>query len=268
MSSVPQAKIDEVKRLPEYYVAPYFGTYFYRFNVGKEPFAGESGKLVRRAFSLAVDKKQLTEQVLRTGERPTGAFCPPVIGYEPVKGLTYDREQARKLFAQAGYGANGKPFPAIDILYNTEARHKAIAEALAQQWKDVLGVQVGLRNSDWKSYLADMEHLNYTMLRSSWIGDYADPNTFLDMFVTDGGNNRTGWSNARYDQLLAIAQREGDNSKRFAAYREMEAILTEDECPILPLYYYVSQGLMSDQVRGLWPNIRDLHPLQYVWMEE
>ena len=112
-----------------------------------------------------------------------------------------------------------------------------------------------------------MNNLNFDIIRSSWIGDYGDPNTFFDMFVTNGGNNRTGWSNAEYDRLLKQSQAEQDNVKRMRLFQQMEQFLVEREFPILPLYIYVNQGLLHESVRGWHENVRDMHPLKYMWME-
>ncbi len=263
---IPQLKLEEVRRHPDYYVAAYFGTHFYRFNCTVAPFAGEQGKLVRQAFWLALDRAQIANEVLRAGETPTGALCPPIAGYTPPVTPLTNRDRARELLAQAGY-PDAKGLPPIEILFNSDERHKAVAEAIAEQWRTALKVTVSLRNSEWKSYLADQDAMNYTVCRSSWIGDYGDANTFYDLFVTDGGNNRTGWSSPRYDQLLRESQAEIDTAKRHALLAAMEEILA-DECPVMPLAYYVNQGLLRETVGGWHQNIRDHHLWQYVWIEE
>jgi oligopeptide transport system substrate-binding protein len=265
MPGVPQARIDEVKRHPDYYVTPFFGTYFYRFNVTAPPF---NNKLVRRAFGLATDRKEITDHILKSGQLPVGSLCPPVAGYEPKAGLSYDRDAARALMQQAGYGEGGKAFPPVEILYNTSEGHKLIAEAIAQQWKRNLGVTVAARNVEWKIFLNDMKDLKYQVCRSSWIGDYGDPSTFFDCFTSEDGNNRTGWRNAAYDTLADEARMSVDHAARIAIFHKMEKLLSEDECPILPIYRYVNQGMLAEHVLGWFPNIRDLHNLKYIWLEK
>lgn len=263
LSDVPLGKLDEIQRLPEYYVSPYAGSYFYRFNVTKKPF---DDVRVRKALSLCIDREQITRDLLRAGQIPATWFTPAMPGYEPPKGLAFDREQARRLLAEAGY-PGGKGFPQVELLYNTLESHKVIAENLVQQWRENLGITVSLRNSEWKVYLNDTQNMQYDIARAAWIADYLDPNTFLDMFVTDGGNNRTGWSNARYDALIAQAARELDPKKRMQVFQEAERILVEEELPIIPLYIYVNKGLLRETVRGWYENVRDAHPFQYIWME-
>jgi oligopeptide transport system substrate-binding protein len=262
--AIPQPKLEEIKRNADYYVVPYLGTYFYRFNCSKPPFDDPA---VRKAFSQAVDRSIITEHVLRGGQQAATWFCPPVAGYEPVKGLPYDRDKARATLAAAGYGPD-KPFPEIELLFNTQEAHKMVAESIAQQLSDNLGVKISLRNTEWKIYLDLMDKLEYDIIRSGWIGDYGDPNTFFDMWVTGGGNNRSGWSNEKYDALVRQSQIEPDHTKRLALFAKMEKILVEEEFPILPIYIYVNQGLLAEQVLGWHENVRDLHPYQYMWLEE
>jgi oligopeptide transport system substrate-binding protein len=264
-SGVPLPKIDEIKRNPDYYAFPYLGSYFFRFNVSKPPFDSVQ---VRKAFSLAVDRETLCRDVLKAGQIPATGFAPRDLkpfGYEPVAGPGYDRKKARELLAEAGY-PDGKGFPAVDILFNTNESHKKVSEVLVQMWKENLGVTVGLRNTEWKVYMEEVRKLRYDLARAGWIGDYLDANTFLDMFVTGGGNNNTGFSNTEYDDRVDAAKREADPAKRTKILRRVEEILVVEQLPILPLYFYVNQGLLRPKVQGVYPNLRDLHPFQHIWI--
>lgn len=265
LPAIPIARIHEVQRNPDYYAMPYLGTYFYRLNVNRPPF---DDVRVRKAFSMALNRESITRHVLKGGQQPASWFCPPVAGYEPVKGLQYDPEGARRLLRDAGVDVESGNTLRVELLYNTSEAHKKVAEAVAAQWKKNLNVTVALRNSEWKVLLGDMSNLNYQIVRSSWVGDYGDPNTFFDMWITGGGNNRTGWSNARYDALLAQAAAERDKARRNLLFQEMERILVEEELPIIPLYIYVNQGLLDEAVCGWFENVRDYHPLKYIWLEE
>jgi ABC-type oligopeptide transport system substrate-binding subunit len=173
--------------------------------------------------------------------------------------------QARKLLAEAGF-ADGKKFPKLEILYNTDEGHKKIAAAIQQMWRKNLGIDVELRNSEWKVYLDDMSKLRYQIMRRGWIGDYRDPMTFIELMTSWSGNNNTGWSNPAYDALVKKAGAEPDPAKRLDLLRQAEAILV-DELPILPLYFYVSQNAWKETVKGLHANIQDTHPLNEVYVE-
>ena len=180
--------------------------------------------------------------------------------------MPYNPELARKLLADAGY-AGGTGFPATTLLYNTMDDHQKIAVALQQMWKAELGIDIQLENQDWKVYLASVQAGHYQMARAAWIGDYTDPNTFLEMFVTNGGNNQTGWSNARYDQLIELAGKTGDQPQRYAYFQEAEKILMK-EVPILPVYTYVSKHLVASSVKD-WPdNVLDYYPYKSVYLDD
>jgi len=264
MPSIPLAKWEELRWLPEYYVAPFLTSYFYRFNCSKPPF---DDKRVRRAFSQAVDRSVVAGQVLKAGQIPATWLTPAMPGYDPPTGLATDRKEARRLLAEAGYGPGGRALPAIQLLYNTSEAHKQVAEAVARQWEDALGVRVELVNREWKAYLADTNALNYQVARASWVGDYVDPDTFIAMWRGGGGNNRTGWANPAFDAGLAAAQLERDPARRMQAYRALERILVEDEFPFMPVYIYVNQGLRRDELHGWWENVRDEHPWWCMWLE-
>ena len=171
--------------------------------------------------------------------------------------------KARRLLSEAGY-SEGNGFPEIELIYNTSESNKNIAEVLQQMWKTNLNVNITILNQEWKVFLNTTRGLDYEISRASWIGDYIDPNTFLDMFVTGGGNNRTGWSNSEYDLLIKQAAMENDQGKRFGLFKKAEKILVEDEVPIVPIYFYVTHNMYRDNVKGIYPNILNIHPLKYI----
>jgi oligopeptide transport system substrate-binding protein len=173
---------------------------------------------------------------------------------------------ARQLLADAGY-PDGKGLPPIEILYNTMEDHKRIAEAVQQMWKKNLGVDARLLNQEWKVYLDSMHSMNYQVARQGWIGDYNDPNTFLDNWVTGGGNNETGWSNPEYDRLIKEAAHTTDAAQRLEVFQKAEAILM-DEMPIIPIYVYTRVYLMQPNVKGFYPTIIDNHPYKYIWIDK
>ena len=209
---------------------------------------------------MSIDRQQITDRITKAGEIPAFSYTPPEVnGYRAESGLRYDVEQARTLLAEAGY-PGGAGFPPIELMYNTSEGHRRIAIAVQQMWKTGLNIDVSLVNQDWKVYLDKRDAEDYQVARAGWIGDYLDPNTFLDMYTTHSGNNDAGWSNPRYDALIAQAGETTDQERRFALFRQAEAILMTD-LPIMPIYTYVSKALVSPDVHGWYPNILDIHPV-------
>jgi len=220
--TVPPAQLDAAKGRPEYYVSPYLGTYYFRFNVTKAPLTDVR---VRKALSLAVDRESLTKYVTKAGEVPHSGFVPAGLrGYEGPRGLGLDVAAAKRLLAEAGY-PEGKGFPKVELLYNTNELHRVITQAVQQMWKEHLGIHVDLVNVEWKVYLSRQSSLDYNISRSGWIGDYVDPNTFLEMWKTGGGNNQSGWSHKRYDELIDQAGRLVNPKERMQAMQDAERLL-------------------------------------------
>ncbi len=143
-----------------------------------------------------------------------------------------------------------------------------IGVELQQMWRDELGVQVELRQIERKIFYNAQSRLDYDMSASSWVGDYNDANTFLDMFMSDSGNNRTGWKNARYDALIRDANRQTDHQRRAEMLREAERLLIVEEAPVVPLYFYSGFNYFDPvRIHGLHQNLLDEHPLQAIWKE-
>ncbi len=263
--TMPLGKIDTYKaKHPDLiHIDPYLGTYFYRINVTRPPL---NDLRIRRALSLALDRKSIVEDVTRGGQIPALAFTPPgTAGYTSRTQLHEDIDEAKRLLAEAGY-PGGKGLPPIELLYNTSEGHRIIAEALQQMWKKNLGVELRLVNQEWKVYLDAQRTINYQVCRAGWIGDYVDPNSFLDMWVTGGGNNETGWSNKEYDRLIAEAGRTRDPLRRLEVFQKAEAILLA-ELPIIPIYFYTRVGARRPEVKGWYPTILDNHPYKFVYLE-
>ena len=272
------ASIDEaLAALPEpvagerrnVHVVQNFGTDFYSFNCrpklaggGFNPFADAR---VRRAFALAVDKQALADRVIRVGEPVAHTLVPPngVVGYKTPTGLGHDVVLARKELADAGWAdrngdgklelADGTVFPTVDLLYSTGSpRYRDLSLAMADMWRNELGVQVELTSKDSKFMKDDLGSGNFMIARGGWYGDYPDPTTFLDLCRTGDGNNDRGYSNAVFDGLLDRAAAEADPAKRLAILADAERLVTEVDMPILPITHYATVLLFDPvRVRGI-----------------
>lgn len=263
--SLPLHKVEAYRSENSTYlrIEPYLGIFYYMLNTAQKPL---NDKRVRQALSLAFDRKGFVEHLLKAGQKPADSFTPPGIGrYVPKTQLPYDVDRARQLLAEAGY-PGGKGFPSIELLYNSGEEHRTMSEAVQQMWLKNLGIRVELVNQDWKVYLASRKQGKYTIARASWIGDYMDPGTFLELFVKDGGNNFTGWSNPRYSQWLKETEVEMKEERRNALFEKMEALLM-DEVPVIPVYYYTRAYLLRPEVQGHDPQLLDRHPAKYLWLK-
>lgn len=235
--------------------APQLGTYFYRINTTKKPL---NDPRVRQALNIALNRQELVDNVFKGGQTPAFAFVPGAIPDATAgkdfrtTGGDYFKEdiaKAKLLLADAGF-PDGKGFPALTILYNTNGSHQLPAQAIQDFWHKNLGIEVKLLGQEWKVYLQTQQSLQYDISRAGWLGDYIDPMTFMDMFVTKGGQNQTGWSNAQYDADIATAKKTGDQKIRMQSMHDAEKILMTD-MPIIPLYYYVNNYVLKDNIKGV-----------------
>lgn len=260
---IPSPWLAYMKPYADYRTDRYQGTYFYSFNTTRAPF---DDVRVRRALMLAVDRETIARDLLKGSRDPWGRITPAGYpGYEGPPQVKYDPERARALLAQAGY-PEGRGFPRVSLLFNTSEDHRRIAEAIQAMWKRDLGITIELSNQEWGSYLQATQALRYDIARRSWIGDYLDPNTFLQMLMGGDGNNRTGWSDPRYDALLREAARTLEPAQRLRMLAEAEA-LALDAAVFLPIYHYSTTELVKPWVRGLHSTVLDVHPLRHVWID-
>ena len=160
--------IDEIMLRKDYQVSARFGTYYLSVNNTRAPFDNAN---VRKAFAAAIDKKTLVDKVLKGGQIPTDAFTPAMVGYTPQPGVGYDPAAAKKYLAAAGY-PDGKGFPPLTYIYNTNEGHKKIAEYIQQQLKTNLGIDITLQNMEWNAFLDMRSKHDFFFARHGWIGDY------------------------------------------------------------------------------------------------
>jgi len=250
-----------------------FGTYFYSINCQPKlpdgrpnPFAD---KRVRQALSMAIDKRPVVENVTRLGEPITSNYIPVGVfeGYTSPPGLPFDIKRARQLLAEAGY-PNGQGWPRISLLYNTGAHHADVAQIVRRQWLENLNIDLELEGVELKIFGERLHNKDYAIARASWIGDYMDPSTFTDKYVSNGGNNDSGWNNDAYDDLLKEAAKVATQPKlRLAKLAEAEKILL-DEQPIIPVYHYVNADLRRAAVKGIKENPRNNVNFRDVYVEK
>ena len=261
VEKLPPSKIALYKNDPALHSFPLYGTYFYKFNTTIKPL---NDIRVRQALSYSIDRGLITKNITRGGEPVALSLVPPTPTYKPGYQIPEDIALAKKLLADAGF-PNGQGFPKLTLTYNTLEEHQRIAVAIQQMWKKNLGIDISLQNQEWKVFLANQHQMSYQITRASWIGDYVDPNTFLEIFITSSGNNETGWSNAEYDGLIRAASLEKDLEKRIEIMQEAEKIIMT-ELPIMPIYGYSWNRLVSPSVKNWNDNIQDYFSFTDVYL--
>jgi oligopeptide transport system substrate-binding protein len=267
MRTIPPKAIDSWKGKPDYHNDSALILQYLRFNITHKPL---DDVRVRKALSLAIDRQAIVDKIVKAGNPPARTAVPPgLTAYAPVapKGLTEDAAQAKKLLADAGF-PDGKGFPKLTVIYNTNATHKLVYEFIQQQWKEKLGIDVNVENQEQQVKLKNIRDMNYDMARDGWIGDYPDPNTFLgDLWTTGNGNNNTGFSNKQFDDLIKQAAANQDKAARFKQLAQAEKIVVEDELPIAPIYFGNNLNLVKPWIKGMGFNVLDIHYLKGVYTE-
>jgi len=261
--SMPQDEIPAWENKTEFHKQGQLGTYYVSFNVTKAPL---DNPLVRQALLLAVDRAYIADNIGKAGQVPAGAFVP--IGltdadatkqFRDVGGDYYDPsaeayaanlQKAKDLLAEAGY-PNGEGLPTIEYLYNSGTTlHQQVAEALQSEWAQI-GVNVNLVSQEWATFLNSRKNGDYYIARNGWLGDYNDPISFLDMWITGGGNNDAQWSNPDYDALIAQVKSSSDPVERMKLMHQAEDLIFSDSL-LCPIFYYVDIYLQSPKLEGAW----------------
>lgn len=242
---------------------PYVGTLFIRCNTTRKPL---DDVRVRRALSLSFNQQEICDKILR-GYKPAYGMTPPMAGYDTPHAVTFDPEQARRLMTEAGFPADAKgkrpDFPRLKYLLASRETAATTAQAIQAMWRKELGIEVEIENKEWTAYLAAMQELDYDLAGSGWIGDFLDPLTFLEMWSDGNGNNLTGWSNPKFEELLKQSHQEADPVKRYAILREAETIMTA-EAPVLLTAWYARNYLLDPSVEGWYPLLLDNHPFDSI----
>lgn len=243
---------------------PYNSVYFYWVNTQRPPL---DDPRVRKALSLSIDRQSLVTHVLRAGQIPSADLVPAGLGgYPGLHSPLFDPERARELLREAGYGPD-RPLPKVTLRYNTSETHKQVAEAVQAMWRQHLGVDVEIENQEWKVYLKSLQTRDFQLGRFGWIGDYPDPFTYLELFTAHNGNNRSGWSDPRYEELLRQANLQRDPAQRLSLLQAAERVFAS-ELPVLPIYVYTRSELIKPYLRGHVLNVENRYQYKHWWIDE
>lgn len=245
------------------HVTPFLQTIFLRFNTTRAPFNQPE---VRQAFALAIDRTTLTGSVLRGANPPATHFTPPgLAGYTPRAYVKTDFAAARTLLAAAGF-PEGRGLPVIALQVRNDAQQPAMAEVLQAMWQRELGVRTEITVLEQKTWIQNQQALDYMVSGAGWIGDFADPITFLDLMLSQGGNNWTGWADPTYDTLIAQATTTTDSAARLELLQQAEIRLLA-AAPITPVFFGARIHLVHPSVRGWEPALLGFHQYKRLWLE-
>ena len=250
LSVLSSDAIVSLKKEKKVKVLPALGTHFFRFNVTKKPF--DNAK-IRKAFSYAISRETLVEHVLQGGQREAMGFLPPSIKRQE-HGYFLDNsvKEANQLLEEGlkEEGLSKSQLPTIKITYTMTDRNHKIVQAIQQQWKEGLGVDVQLENLEGKVFFQKRREGDFQIANSSWIGDFSDPVNFLDIFkYKEQSSNCTFWENLEYINFLNLSEKSGVTKERDIYLQKAEALLME-EMPIVPLFFYTFVYLKNQHLIG------------------
>lgn len=263
-SGVPATKLPTYrKELPDQlHVTPRLGLHY--LNINTEHPALRDPR-VRRALAFAIDRRQLAEKVLGRGEIPALSLGQPGMGdYQPKHQIAAGADEARRLLAAAGF-PGGAGFPKVSYLYNTSERNRDVAEALQQIWRRELGIDVELRNEEWKVFLDSRRTGRYELARAGWNPFTPECAELFLLCHSTSEFNDSRWKSAAYDRVYDRAASTMDRALRHELYQELDQMIL-DEMPVIPLAYNTVVRLIHPAVQGWRDNLRDSRELSKLWL--
>ncbi|TVL43736.1 peptide ABC transporter substrate-binding protein [Brachyspira hyodysenteriae] len=240
-------------------IAPYFSTVAFGINATNEVLKDTR---IRKALSLAIDRNYIVENVVPTAKSPTSAWVP--VGAYDVEGdfrenggeyidlskeaYSNNVEMAKQLMAEAGY-PNGEGFPVLEYKTTADLVYIQVAEAIQQMWKENLGIDLQISSMEWAAYQQMRSEKNYQLIRTLWIGDYSDPMTFLENYLSYRSQNTSGYSNKQFDNYIESARNSVKQEIRMKAMHEAEKILIAEDNLLIPIYNPSNPVLVSKRLK-------------------
>lgn len=261
VGSIPLAAIPTMKDEGELEISPRAGVYYYAFNHEEEPFDNVN---IRKAFSLAIDRQAMVDNITQGEQMPAMALVPPTMFEENEEGYFEDNDvdQAKEYLEKGLEELGLDKLPTVNLSYNTDEGHAAMAQAVQDMWKKNLDVEVELNNEEWNVYLDSMGNGDFQIGRMGWIADFNDAINFLEIFETVGGNNYTNWEDSEYQDLLKESRKELDPDKRQDILKEAEELFMDDMV-IAPVYFYTNVYAHKDYVQDV--KVGPLGVIQFKW---
>lgn len=251
--------IENLKKQEILDIAPYYSTVAFGINDTDRIL---KDKKIRKALSLAIDRNYIVEKVALTAKSPTSAWVP--VGAYDVQGdfrenggeyLDISKEgylnnvaMAKKLMAEAGY-PDGEGFPVLEYKTTSDLIYIQVAEAIQQMWKENLGIDLQISSMEWAAYQQMRIEKNYQIMRTIWIGDYSDPMTFLENYLSYRPQNYAGYSNIIFDRYIETARKSSDQNIRMKAMHDAERVLISEDNVLIPIYNPSNPLLVSKRLR-------------------
>jgi oligopeptide transport system substrate-binding protein len=236
---------------------PLFATSYFYFVCADPPW---SDPRVRKALTLLLPLNEL-----RGEERifPTSRLVPPIPVYPDTPSLdTADLNEALALLAEAGYPeGKGLPQPLIKVASGSESEE--LAGIMAAAWKEAIGLESRIVSFEYDLYLEEVKKRDYTLGFVTWIGDYADPLTFLQMWTRSSNLNDARYANDAFDRLIESSFSQV-TEERYRTMSRAEEILL-NEAVVLPISHAPAFNLVNlDRLEGWFPTVLNIHPLKYI----
>jgi len=278
IKDVPTEEIPSLEGNEEFHVDPIIGTYYLNLNCKKDIFKDAR---VRKALSLAIDRKYVAETIMQGTYTAAGNFMGPGWldtdnsefmansndgkPYIDIDNYEANLEEAKKLMEEAGY-PNGEGFPKISYTTNESGYHVPVAEYLQEAWAK-LGIDMSVNKVEWASFTSMRRDGEYEVARNGWVGDYSDPSNMLDLLYSTNGNNDGKYNNPDYDKAMEESRSTADPEVRSAALHKAEDILMEDT-GCVPLAYYNDFWMQSPKITGMWHSATGYWYFMYADIEE
>ncbi len=259
LTPLPQTVVAQLntEKSSELVIGADLATYYYNLNNEVKPF---NNAKVRKALSMSIDRQKIIDNVAQGGQLPAEGVVPYGILDESGKEfrkvgnfIKFDVDEAKKLL-QEGLTEEGMSIDDMQnatLVYNTQEAHKKIAQAVQEMWRTNLDIEIQLENVEFQVKLDREKAGDYEISRAGWIGDYIDPMTFIDLWVTNGEYNDANYSNEKYDAYVKTAKATADQAVRMDAMRKAETLLME-EMPVLPIYFYTQPYAQKSYVSGVF----------------
>ena len=276
LSTIPQAVTAQLQadNNPELVIGGMVGTYYYNLNSKVKPF---NNAKVRKGLSMTLDRETIVSKIAQGGEIaaegvvPVGMFDEEGKEYRDKVGqlIEYNPEEGKKLFEEglAEEGIKPEDFKDFVILYNTAESHKKIAQAAQEMWRTNLGIEIGIENVDFQVKLDREKAGDYEISRAGWIGDYMDPMTFVDLWLSTSSFNDAKYNNPEYDELVLAAKSTADQDVRFDSMRKAEKMIMDD-MPIIPVYFYTQPYVQKPYVTGVYKPLVNYPKFTYADMNK